>query len=176
MSLGKLRVLLADDNTHMRAIVMTLLQSFGVGEIIEAGDGGEALKVLGGWSPDIAIVDFKMAPMNGVEFTRRVRHGPDSRDPYLPIIMMTGHSGRASVEQARDAGVTEFIVKPLTARTLLHRIHAVIHKPRPFIQTETYFGPDRRRRDDGAYAGPRRRAGETGARRPAAQDRSSVMI
>jgi CheY-like chemotaxis protein len=178
MSLGleTLRVLLADDNPHMRSIVMTLLQSFGVSEIREAGDGGQALDVLRRWAPDLVIVDFRMAPMDGVEFTRRVRRGSDGADPCLPIIMMTGHSAKARVEEARDAGVTEFIVKPLTAKTLLNRLYAVIHRPRPFVRTEIYFGPDRRRRDDAGYSGPRRRAGEGAIRSPSASDARETLV
>ena len=102
--------------------------------------------------------------MDGVEFTRQVRRAPDSRNPYLPIIMMTGHSARSRVEEARDAGVTEFIVKPVTAKTLLNRIYAVVYKPRPFLHTDSYFGPDRRRRNDPGYSGPWRREGDRHAR------------
>lgn len=164
MSLGleALRIIMADDNPHMRAIVMTLLQSYGVTQVREAGDGAEAIAVLRDWPADLAIVDFKMAPMDGVAFTREVRKAPDSRNPYLPIIMMTGHSAKSRVEEARDAGVTEFIVKPVTAKTLLNRIYAVIYKPRPFMQTPDYFGPDRRRRNDSSYNGPWRREGDRG--------------
>jgi DNA-binding response OmpR family regulator len=89
-----------------------------------------------------------------------VRNAPDSRNPYLPIIMMTGHSERYRVMEARDAGVTEFVAKPLTAKSVLERIQAVIYRPRPFVRTADYFGPDRRRKDDPNYDGPRRRAAD----------------
>ena len=160
MGLDALRVLLADDNPHMRAIVMTLLESFGVNQVREVRDGSEGLVVLRDWPADLAIVDYKMAPMDGVGFTRQVRATASSRTAYLPIIMMTGHSARARVLDARDAGVTEFIAKPVNAKTLLNRIYSVIYKSRPFVRTADYFGPDRRRRSDPNYAGPRRRAGE----------------
>jgi DNA-binding response OmpR family regulator len=61
------------------------------------------------------------------------------------------------VVEARDAGVTEFIAKPLSARTLLNRLNAVIYHPRAFVRTPSYFGPDRRRRADPAHKGPWRR-------------------
>jgi DNA-binding response OmpR family regulator len=76
----------------------------------------------------------------------------------LPIIMMTGHSEKSRVVEARDAGVTEFVAKPLTAKAVLERIQAVIYRPRPFVRTATYFGPGRRRRDDPTFAGPWRRS------------------
>ncbi len=108
----------------------------------------------------MAIVDFNMSPIDGVEFTRLVRQAADSPNPFLPIIMLTGHAARARVEEARDAGVTEFVVKPVTAKAVLDRINAVVNKARPFIRTQEYFGPDRRRRQDPAFTGPWRRQGD----------------
>lgn len=156
--LESLRVLLVDDNQHMRAIVMSVLSGVGVTQIHETRDGAEALAALREWPADLAIVDFQMFPLDGVEFTRMVRNAQDSRNPYLPIIMMTGHSEKHRVMEARDAGVTEFVAKPLTAKAVLERIHAVIYRPRPFVRTADYFGPDRRRRDDPDFAGPWRRS------------------
>jgi two-component system chemotaxis response regulator CheY len=155
-----LRVLLVDDNQHMRAIVTTVLAGVGVKHVRETRDGSEALQALRDWPADLAIVDFQMFPLDGVEFTRMVRNAPDSKNPYLPIIMMTGHSEKSRVMEARDAGVTEFVAKPLTAKAVLDRIQAVIYHPRPFVRTSTYFGPDRRRRQDPAFLGPFRRASD----------------
>lgn len=156
-SLQSLKVLLIDDNQHMRAITSAVLQSAGVREVREASDGAAALEILREQSVDLAIVDFNMFPLDGVEFTRLVRNSPDTANPYLPIIMMTGHSEKSRVFEARDAGVTEFVVKPITAKAILDRIQAVIFHPRPFVKTDGYFGPDRRRSSASNYRGPRRR-------------------
>jgi CheY-like chemotaxis protein len=155
--LAALRVLLVDDNQHMRSIVAAVLAGVGVQQVRECWDGAEALDALRQWPADVAIVDFQMTPIDGVEFTRLVRNAGDSPNPFLPIIMLTGHAERHRVEEARDAGVTEFVVKPVTARAVLDRLNAVILRPRPFVRTSEYFGPDRRRRQDPAYAGPWRR-------------------
>ena len=159
-ALKQLRFLLVDDNHHVRAIVSTILKSLGARQVLEAMDGAEALQVVRDHQIDIAIVDFRMAPLDGVQFTHLVRQSPDSPDPFLPIIMLTGFAERHRVFEARDAGVTEIVVKPVTARSLLDRINTVIFKPRPFIRVDDYFGPCRRRRDDPAYDGPRRRSAE----------------
>lgn len=160
-SLQSLTVLLVDDNQHMRTITAAILKSAGCREIREVADGSAALEALSERPYDLAIADFNMFPMDGVEFTRLVRNSTSSANPYLPIIMMTGHSEKSRVVEARDAGVTEFVVKPLTAKALLERINAVIFKPRPYIKTDGYFGPDRRRTPAGAnYKGPRRRSGD----------------
>ena len=75
----------------------------------------------------------------------------------VPIIMMTGYSHRIRVEASRDAGVTEFLVKPFKAKDLYTRIEQLIEKPRQFVEADEFFGPDRRRRKAGDYKGPRRR-------------------
>jgi len=157
-ALSSIHVLLADDNPNMRAIVAAMLKSVGVGRLTEAEDGAGALEVLRREAVDIVIVDFRMKPMDGVAFTRAVRNDADSPNPYLPVIMMTGHSERSRVTEARDAGVTEFVAKPVKPRTLLTRLEAVILRPRPFVRSARYFGPDRRRTRTESYAGPFRRA------------------
>jgi CheY-like chemotaxis protein len=137
------------------------------------GSGAEGIDVARIWAPDLALVDFKMEPMNGVQFTRIIRTAPDSKNPFLPIIMMTGHSAVAKVKAARDAGVTEFIAKPLSATTLLNRLNAVLYKPRAFVRTQTYFGPDRRRRAEPTYQGPWRRFDDS-ARRDQADNSATL--
>lgn len=157
-ALEALQVLLVDDNQHMRTIASAILKSAGIRRIHEVDDGAEALRALGTLPIDLAVVDFNMFPLDGVEFTRMVRNSPDSANPYLPIIMMTGHSERSRVQEARDAGVTEFVVKPITPKAMLDRIHAVIFHPRPFVKSDDYFGPCRRRTTPRDYPGPFRRS------------------
>ena len=159
MSIGleALRVLVADDNQHMRAILVVMLNSFGIKAIREVKDGADGVEALRRWPADLAVVDFQMEPVDGVAFTRLVRTAPDTPNPYLPIIMLTGHSEMSRVTEARDAGVNEFIVKPLTAKVLVDRINACIYRQRPFIRCDTYFGPDRRRKEDPYFSGPWRR-------------------
>lgn len=152
--LGGLKVLLVDDNGHMRTIVATILKGIGILDIHEASDGAEGLQALRRWPADLAIVDFRMSPMDGVDFTRLVRNAEDSVNPFLPIIMMTGFADRPRVEEARDAGVTELIVKPVTARAIIDRLNAVVYRPRPFVRTADYFGPQRRGIDDVAPEAP----------------------
>jgi CheY-like chemotaxis protein len=89
-ALSSIHVLLVDDNPNMRAIVAAMLKSVGVGRLTEAEDGAAALNLLRQEAIDIAIVDFRMKPMDGAAFTRAVRNEGDSPNPYLPVIMMTG--------------------------------------------------------------------------------------
>lgn len=162
MSLGfeALRVLVVDDNQHMRSIVVAILKSAEIQHIREARDGADALAVLKEWPADIAIIDLQMAPVDGLAFTRRVRDPETSSNPYIPIIMMTGYAEHTRVIEARDAGVSEFLVKPITAKGVLDRLNAAVFKPRDFVRTATYFGPTRRRLQQTGRHVPRRRAGD----------------
>ena len=154
---SSLKVLVVDDNQHMRHIMKTVLKGIGITAPREARDGAEALAILRHYPADMALVDYNMTPIDGLDFTRMVRTSSDSSNPYLPVILVTGHSERSRVGAARDAGITEFVAKPLTAKSLLARMEAAVVRPRPFIKCRNYMGPDRRRRREDAYAGPYRR-------------------
>jgi len=143
--LGAVRVLLVDDNHHMRAIVGAILKGMGVSKVQECTDGVAAIRALNNWPADVAIVDLQMPAMDGIEFTRKVRGAETAADPCLPIIMMTGYAERAKVLEAGAAGVTEFVVKPVSAAAIISRMEAVIYRPRPFVRTADYFGPQRQR-------------------------------
>jgi len=153
-----LKILLVDDNQHMRVLLTEILRAIGVRDIMEASSGAEALRAMRGYPIDIVMTDLAMTPMSGIEFVRQIRTSPESPNPMAPVIMITGHATLSRVAEARDAGVTEFLSKPVTARGVIERVTRVIQHPRPFIRTPTYFGPDRRRREDPAYRGPFRRS------------------
>jgi two-component system chemotaxis response regulator CheY len=155
--LRPLTVLIIDDNEPMREIIATVLKSLGIRKIFVACDGVEALKIVTEREVDIIFTDLMMQPVDGLAFIRWVRTSPASSNPYTPIIMVTGHATRASLDEARMAGVTEFLAKPLTARGVLHRVNEVINNPRDFVRTAAYFGPCRRRRIDHEYVGEERR-------------------
>jgi CheY-like chemotaxis protein len=152
-----LRILLVDDNHHARILLTEILRALDVRHVFEAADGAEALEIMRTQAIDIVMTDLAMQPVDGIEFVRQVRNAPDSVDPMIPVIMVTGHSTIRRVAEARDVGVTEFLSKPITARGVIERITRVVDYPRPFVRTADYFGPDRRRRDDPNYDGPRRR-------------------
>ena len=154
---GALRVLIVDDNANMRLLLRTLLRSMGFRTMAEAADGGEGFAVFCAFKPDLVIADWVMEPVGGRDLIRRIRVDPDSINPYVPVIMMSGHAERDLVIEARDVGVTEFLAKPVSARTLYGRLMAMVDRPRPFVRSAQYFGPDRRRREDSRYTGPDRR-------------------
>jgi two-component system chemotaxis response regulator CheY len=153
-----LKILLVDDNHHMRVLLTEILRAIGVRQVFEAADGAEALQMMRTHAIDIVMTDLAMQPLDGIDFVRLVRNSPDSPHPMIPVIMITGHSTIRRVAEARDVGVTEFLSKPVTARGVIERISRVVDHPRPFVRSADYFGPDRRRREDQSYQGPYRRA------------------
>jgi len=156
----KLKIMVVDDNQHMRKLVVTILQAFGVFQTSEAADGDRAWAMLREAQPDVLFLDWQMDGMNGLELAKLIRTSSQSPNPLVPIIMLTGHTQIDHVRQARDAGVNEFLAKPVTVRAIMSRLVAVIEHPRAFVRTQAYFGPCRRRRAIGEYRGPERRAAE----------------
>lgn len=143
---GACKVLITEDNKDFRRLLRTVLEAIGVTNIAEAVDGSDALEVLKTFDADLVLLDWSMTPMDGLEFVRHIRMSPDSPNPFLPIILVTGYTEAGLIMQARDAGVNEFLAKPISAKSLLARIFTVLRTERPFVKTETYVGPDRRRR------------------------------
>ncbi len=154
---NRLRFLVIDDNAHMRRILRTLLHGFGAREVYEAEDGAAGLEAFTHYMPDIVLADWVMPIFDGLELTQMIRQQGANANPYVPIIMLTGHSEKKRVIGARDAGVTEFLAKPITAHNLFARITEIVERPRAFVRCDNYFGPDRRRHQQDDYAGPWRR-------------------
>jgi DNA-binding response OmpR family regulator len=129
--LGALKVLVVDDNAAMRGIVRAVLSAFGCDRVSEAADAKTALRVVAETRIDIMIVDWKMSPIDGLALVKRLRDIDKSPNPYLPIIMLSAYSEASKVREARDAGVTEFMVKPFNAAALYARLATIVNKPRP---------------------------------------------
>lgn len=160
--LDALRILIIDDNAQMRTILGTILGGVGMRKLHYAPDGRAGLQSLREFVPDIVYVDYEMPLMNGLDFISAVR-AFESNQRFTPIIMLTGHSDLPRLNAARDRGVNEFLAKPVTAKTIISRLSTVIYKPRPFIKSPDFFGPERRRRRGGDYVGELRRSTDLGA-------------
>lgn len=160
-TIAGLRVLIADPFPQLREIMRDiLLRGIGVEEVIEAKNGEEALSMLRDLACDVAIIDCAMAPMGGIEVTKRIRKGVDGIDPYLPVILVSGRADIAEIVTARDVGANEYLAKPLSAKILDLRLNAVVKRPRPFVRSDNFFGPDRRRHAKDGFGGSERRTRE----------------
>ncbi len=157
LKLDKLSVLVIEDTVPMRKLIVSVLESLGIGRVHTASNGEQGFAQYQALNPDIIITDWLMQPVDGIEFIKMVRTHPSSPNRTIPIIIITGYSAISRVLEARDTGVTEFLIKPFTATDLAKRIAYVVNKPRDFVHAPKYFGPDRRRRKDEASTTPDRR-------------------
>ncbi len=144
--LKNVRVLIVDDQDFIRSLLRHIFGVLGCNQITDAANGQTAWEIIRDNPPDLLIIDWEMAPMDGIELVQKVRADPASPDKFMPIIMITAHSERPRIIAARDCGVNEFVMKPVSAKTLFSRLNAVIEHPRRFVRTTEYFGPDRRRK------------------------------
>ena len=157
LDLSHLQLLLVDDNAYMRVLVPSILNNLGSRRMKLATDGATGLQVLKEFPIDIVFVNWMMRPIDGIEFTRTLRTASDSPNPMLPVIMVSAHTEPIRITAARNAGVTEFLSKPLSPREIYLKVEEVILRPRQFVQATNFHGPDRRRLDDSDYEGPYRR-------------------
>ena len=114
-----MRVLLADDSGTMRTIIRRTLESFGVSNTVETGDGQQALDLYnasGGF--DLVITDWNIRGKSGLELVREIR----GCDKAVPIVMVTTESEKSRVLEAIAAGVTDYLVKPFTSDVLRKKL------------------------------------------------------
>ena len=119
-----MRALIVDDSRTMRMILKKQLAELGFVEIFEAGDGVEALRVLDGISaPDVALVDWNMPNMSGIDFVAAVRN--NAAWNAMKVVMVTTASDLARVQRALGEGANEFVVKPFTPQMLSEKLMMV---------------------------------------------------
>jgi two-component system, chemotaxis family, chemotaxis protein CheY len=119
-----MHILVVDDYNTMRRIIRNLLKQLGFDNVDEAADGGEALKKLHEKTTHLIISDWNMEPMTGLDLLKQVR--ADEKLKNTPFIMVTAESKPENVIAAKQAGVSNYIVKPFNAETLKTKMTSVI--------------------------------------------------
>ncbi len=128
MNLDKrMRILIVDDYSTMLRILRNLLRQLDLQNVDEAADGEEALFKLRKEKFELVISDWNMQPMTGLDLLRQVR--ADEKLKSLPFIMVTAESKTENVIVAKQAGVSNYIVKPFNAETLRMKIASVFKLP-----------------------------------------------
>jgi two-component system chemotaxis response regulator CheY len=120
-----MKVLIVDDYKTMLRIIRNLLKQIDFNNVEEASDGGEALEKLRAGTFGLVISDWNMQPMTGLQLLQEVR--ADARLKPLPFIMITAESKTENVIAAKQAGVSNYIVKPFNAETLRDKIEKVLN-------------------------------------------------
>lgn len=122
------RVLVVDDSPTMGSIYRQLLRGVGVQNVTQATSGIEAIEAVGLTKPHVALIDYQMGDLTGVELTRLLRSAPDSPAPDLPIVLITAHASQAVLKEAIAAGVDAFVAKPVSAGALAQHVRTAIEK------------------------------------------------
>lgn len=147
LNLSALRVVVIDDHAFSRHLEMAALRSLNIHLISEAENAEDGFAAIRSFAPDLVLVDWEMQGEDGITFVKRIRRDKANSFRFLPFIMVSAYSELWRVQEARDAGCNEFVVKPFSAHTLYAKIRTIVENPRPFIDLpDGYFGPDRRRR------------------------------
>ena len=157
LDLSGFTVLVVDDNKYMVSLICQTLTGLGVGKIKSFTGAKEAIEFVrlmnedpmkaGVMQFDFIVSNWQMAPIDGLMFLRWMRTHKESPYRFIPFLMITGFGDKSKIEEARDLGVTEILAKPFSVNSVAEKLLQVIGTQRQFVQTGTYFGPDRRRQD-----------------------------
>lgn len=142
---SSITVAIADPDSRMAQLVKRVLTSLGCKHIFTTRDGQQMIELMQEEPVDLIITEWDMSPMNGIDLSMFLRRSPESPNRMVPIIMLTSKNEHEDIRQARDAGISEYLIKPFSAKTLMERMYAVVEEPRSLIIAPSFVGPDRRR-------------------------------
>jgi len=151
--------LVADANPYFSRIVVGLLRSFGASAVTEIRNSFDAIQMLSTQKVDILLCDDKLPPHGGLQVTHAIRRKRDNENRTIPILIMAGDARESLIKIARDAGANMVMAKPVSATGLYDRLAWIAFNLRQFVETPTYYGPDRRFKNEG-YSGIGRRKGD----------------
>ncbi len=174
-ALASLKVCIVDADSQMRQMIRDALTGMGINQIRECADSGMAQQLIGEFEPDLCIFDWSTGPLDAITFIKSLRARESGQGAAMQLIMMMANANTRRVIEARNAGVDEFLVKPISLRALHGRLLTLVENPRVFVRTPNYIGPDRRRHDR-PFAGPDRRATSNGAQAGQGENTSAKTI
>jgi two-component system, chemotaxis family, chemotaxis protein CheY len=139
-----LGILVVDESLYMRKLTRMMLMNIGAKTIYEAADGVAALDTIRSANPDVAVIDWDLPVLSGLQVVKIVRSPDVFPKPHLPIIMLSASASRADVAEAMRLGVHEFLIKPTSPRALQDRLLSIIIKPRQMVQVGDHYVPEPR--------------------------------
>jgi CheY-like chemotaxis protein len=173
----RLNVLLVDRSHYFRSLISQALRGFEVRHITSCDSGAAAQKHLEAADFDLCLIDAELPDMSGADLVRFIRRRKREHIRYVPVIMLLGFSQFRQVGAARDAGANLVLRKPISPKGLFDRIVWLARTRRPYVELDTYIGPDRKFHDidppDGAY---KRAADPADARGKKARTDKPAMI
>ncbi len=155
--LSGLNIMVVDDSMFMLKLMEAMLKALGVRRVKCIDEPTDVFVQLERHNVHLLITDIMMSPIDGIELTKTIRSWGGEKVPFTPIFALSGLTDQENVMRAAQAGVHEVLAKPISPRSLYERIHRTIEHPADFIQSDTYFGPDRRVTNAGPRSAERRR-------------------
>jgi len=152
-ALHNVHVLIVDRKVGNAKLLRDMLLSLGLAGVEVAEDTACALDVLRSADFDAIFCDEAVGPLDVFGFAVAVRRRRGLRNPVIPIVMISDGPQRAQVERARDAGVNDLLVRPLSTNAVSRKLLALLTAPKLFVQTQAFCGPNRRRERAAAGAG-----------------------
>ena len=134
--MSQARILLVDDDPHLREMLGYALRREGY-EVLEAGDGAQALRVVESESVDLLVLDVMMPELDGLEVCRRLR-----RDSQVPIVFLSSKAEELDRVLGLELGGDDYVTKPFSPRELLSRVKAVLRRTRGVVVPEPEVDPD----------------------------------
>jgi CheY-like chemotaxis protein len=166
LNLSKVHCLLADRDQFTRGLVARMLRGFGLRTIQTADKGEQARELILKETPDICFIEGALPDITAPELVTWIRQQPPPLR-FTPIIVLTGYTQLKLISQVRDSGANLVVRKPISPRMLFDRLMWVSSVQRPFIETDTFLGPDRRFHETPPPDGQRKRATDAGSEAPA---------
>jgi CheY-like chemotaxis protein len=160
VNLRDLVILIADPSSYLRMIIHSMLRGFGANKVLEISQSSGVLQFLGGQKIDILLCDSRISPHGGLPLTQLIRRNMDNENRTMPILIMSSDTRETTIKNARDVGANMVIAKPMSPTSLYDRLTWIAFNPRQFVDTQTYFGPDRRFKIEGYPNGVGRRQGD----------------
>jgi two-component system chemotaxis response regulator CheY len=117
-----LKILIVDDSSTMRRIIINTLSRIGYSDVLEAENGKAGLDKLNLGGVEMIITDWNMPEMDGLEFVNNVR----STNASIPILMVTTNAAKEDIVAALQSGVNNYVVKPFTPETLKEKIESLL--------------------------------------------------
>jgi PleD family two-component response regulator len=143
LDLSHVEVVVVDDCPIMVKLMGMILNSMDIRKLHCTTDPVKALEEVYKHRPHLVITDLLMDSIDGLTIAKAIRQCRDDEVRFTPIFVLTGFTDKKHVLEARDVGVNEVITKPLSTRRIYQRICNLIERPTRFIETSSYFGPDR---------------------------------
>lgn len=174
---GNMSALVLDDRHYERGITLDQLRALGLSRVAGTASSAEAWDLVVRMNPDLIFLEWLQGETDPLDFVRRIRAGGEAPNRAVAIFMLTARSTLADVQSAREAGVDGYLRKPITGLAVQRRVKRVVGNPQPFVVTNGYVGPCRRRNQGGSqYDGPRRRLDDAPSTPAMDEDVADVMM